>query len=215
MSEPFDLDPMFTDEPAPLLRRAAALGADIATVGTWVWALSISQIAFWLQWSDDRAFGPWNEYFLATLTFVVSLVIYEALFISRSGATPGQDLLRIRVVDAHTGGLPGLGHSLVRGSIVGGVWMFPWLWPGALLTLLLGVSSLGDPHRRGFHDHLSHTTVIVRLVPDLEPGQTVEEAEAERKAQFLPRIVNPLQITPMQMFRHPHLRKPGEEPDLD
>jgi uncharacterized RDD family membrane protein YckC len=215
VSDPFDVDPLIVDEPAPLGRRALALGVDLATVGTWVWALSITHIAFWLQWSDERAFGPWNEYFLATLTFVVSLVIYETVFISRSGATPGQDLMRIRVVDADAGtdAAPRFGSSLVRGLLVGGVWMFPWVWPGVVLTLLMGLSSLTDPYRRGFHDHLSGMIVILRLVPTLEPGQTVEEAENERRRQFLPRMVNPIQITPMQMFRHPFLNKPDDEPD--
>lgn len=200
-------DPLVAEQTAPLSRRALAHAADLATVGTWLWALSISQIAFWLRWSDDRAVAPWGQWFLAALTFSVLFVVYHTAFVAKVGATPGQDLLRIREVDRATGGRPRFGNALVRAAILGGVWMLPWWWPGILCTLAIGISGARDPEGRMLHDHLAGTAVVVRLVPELKEGQTVEEAEAERRRQFSPSLVNPLQITPMQMFRHPHLRR--------
>jgi uncharacterized RDD family membrane protein YckC len=200
-------DPLVAEEPAPPGRRALAHAADLATVGTWLYALALTRVAFWLQWSDDHPFGPWGEWFIPTLTFVVMFVVYHSIFVSRSGATPGQDLLRMRVVDRTTGERPRFSRALGRAILLGGVWMFPGWWFGVLCTLVIGATVLTDPERRMIHDHLAGTSVVLRLVPDLEPGQSVEEAEEERKRHFMPRMVNPLQIAPMQLFRHPHLRR--------
>jgi len=206
-------DPLVAEEPAPIVRRALAYAADLATVGTWLWALSISHIAFWLQWSDERAYGPWGEYFLLTITFVPLFIAYQAIFTAKSGATPGQDLLRLQVVDARSGARLPLGTAVGRSCFVGLIWLFPWVWPALVLAAVFALSGARDPHVRMLHDHLCRTSVVLRLVPQLEPGQTVEEAEAKRKSQFMPRMANPIQITPMQQFRHPHLR-PGD-PDED
>ena len=213
MSEPLG-DPLVAEEPAPLGRRAAAYAVDVAAVGTWMWALSITHIAFWLQWSDDRAVEPWGEWFLVTVTFVAFFVAYVAIFTWKVGATPGQDLMRLHVVDARTGGRIGLGRAFGRALFVGLIWLVPWVWPGVLLALMIGASGWRDPHGRMIHDHLCHTTAVFRLVPELEEGQTIEEAEAVRRRHFMPRMANPIQITPMQMFRE-HERRQSDGDDED
>lgn len=208
-------DPLLAEQTAPLSRRALAHAADLLTVGTWLWALSISHIAFWVHWADDRPVAPWGEWFLVALTYSALFVVYHTAFVAATGATPGQDLMRLRVVERDGGGRPRFGRALGRAVILGGVWLIPWWWPGALCTIALGVSGARDPEGRMFHDHLAGTTVVLRLVPELKEGQTVEEAEAERRRQFTPGLVNPFQIMPMQMFRHPHLRGRRDEADDD
>jgi len=206
-------DPLIAYDAAPIGRRALAYAADVATVATWLWALSIAHVAFWMRWSDDVAIGPWGEWFIPAVSFTILFVIYQVLFVSRSGATPGQDLLRLQVFDATTAKKPTFGPALARGLLVGLIWLMPQIWPAVVLVALIGVSGLRSTEGRMFHDELSHTAVVLQLVPDLEPGQTVEEAEKHRRRQFMPRMVNPFQINSMQMFRHPHLR--GIEDDTE
>lgn len=198
-------DPLVAEEPAPLQRRALAYLADMVTVATWIFALSIVKAAFWLGWSDDWVVGPWGRWFLLTVTFVATFVAYQALFIARTGATPGQDLMRLRTVDAEQGGKPPASRALIRSLLIGCIWLAPWVWPGVLVAAVFALTGLTDPHGRMIHDHLSRTSVVIRLVPETEPGQSIDEAEANRRRHFMPRFVNPIQITPGQMFRHPHL----------
>jgi uncharacterized RDD family membrane protein YckC len=206
-------DPLVADDAAPLGRRALGYIADVATVATWLWALSIAHVAFWMRWSDDVAVGPWGEQFIPAVSFTILFVIYQVLFVSRTGTTPGHDLLRLQVLSATTGKRPTFGSALARGLLVGLIWLMPQVWPAVVLAALIGVSGLRSSEGRMFHDELSHTTVVLRLVPDLEPGQTVEEAEKHRRQQFLPRMVNPFQINSMQLFRHPHLRRIDDDPE--
>jgi len=73
------------------------------------------------------------------------------LFWVERGGTPGKLVLGLRIVDAGTGGPPGLGRLVLR-------------YVGYLVSALpLGLGYLWilwDPQKQGWHDKLGHTLVV-------------------------------------------------------
>lgn len=172
-----------------MARRLAARLVDTIAVATWMFALSIAHIFIHLQlWSDSVTPEPWGRWFLATVTFVVLYAVYEIGFITRTGSTPGKDLLGVRVVDASTGLNPRLSQSFLRWLPLGAAQPIPLLWLGMLLTGAIGATGLADPERRALHDRLSGTRVVTKDLPDTEEGQ-----EARRQS-FMPRLVDPFLV---------------------
>lgn len=201
-------------ERAPLGRRAAARLVDVAAVGVWVWALSIAHILYFIpRFSQDLDPSPWGRTFLFLVSFVVLYVVYEVLFTSRTGATPGKDLMRLQVVDDRTGSVPTSSQSVRRALPLALVWMVPGAWPAVPLTAALAAPGARGTGR-GVHDVLSGTRVVLVPEAEPEPGTTVEEARAQRRSDFMPRFVNPLQLVPSQMLRHPWLQR-GRGDDTD
>ena len=195
--------------PPSLRRRAAARAVDLTTVFTLIWALATIRVLFHIPlWSDDIAPSPWGRSFLFVVTFTLAYLVYEVVYVSQTGATPGKDLMRLQVLDSSSGALPSLDQAVRRALPLTAIWLVPAVWLGAPLTAALGATGLPDTsHFRTIHDRFSATRVV--HVPDLdpEPGTTHEEAEAERRRQFVPRFVDPIHIVPSQLLRHPHLRR--------
>lgn len=173
----------------PMWRRLAARAIDVIAVGTWVFALSIAHIFLHLQlWSDTVAPEPWGHWFLVTLTFAACYAAYEIVFIARTGATPGKDLMQIRVVDHLTGGTPSLGQATRRWLLPGVVQPIPGGWMGAALTLAWGGTAYSNRDQRAVHDQLAGTRVITSRPP------SDEDEAAERRRQFQPRFIDPFAI---------------------
>lgn len=216
------LDPaLVPTAPAALGRRALARAVDIATVVAWVWAMSVAHLLYYVpRWSDDVAPEPWGRFFLIGMSIAVLAVVYEVAFTTRTGATPGKDLMHLRVVDAQTGATPTLAQAVRRAVPLAAVWAVPGLWGAVPLTAALGATAAPSADRRAVHDLIGGTLVVAAVADEPRPGQSREEAAAERRSHFMPRFVDPIQVLPSQIFRHPGAPRPGgpgladDDPDL-
>lgn len=84
------------------------------------------------------------------MPFFVMSALYFALFSTLMGQTPGQRLLKIRIVDFQGRG-PSVGRSLVR------------VLSGMLSLVPAGLGAIWmffDDERRAMHDHLAQTYVV-------------------------------------------------------
>lgn len=91
--------------------------------------------------------------FIVLAAFVA--LLYEAVFCALAGATPGQRLLRMRVL-TELGEPPGWRRAVTRTAAL----------LAATLPLGLGLLWIGfDREKRGLHDHLARTYVIVERKP--------------------------------------------------
>jgi uncharacterized RDD family membrane protein YckC len=190
----------------PMWRRLMARLVDVVAVATWVFALSIAHVFIHLQlWSETVAPAPWGNWFLATITFTLVYALYEIVFISRTGATPGKDLLGIKVVDAATGGVPSLGQAARRWFLPGIVQPIPGAWIGGVATLVWGSTALFDPERRTVHDRLADTRVMSK-----EPPRDDDERE-RRRQQFTPRFIDPFAVFRMARSNPAALRNRPDE----
>lgn len=202
-------------EPAPLSRRIAARAVDALAVAVWVWALSVAHILYYIpRLSKDVDPSPWGEMFLFLVSFVVLHVVYEVVFTSRTGATPGKDLMRLQVISVDCGS-PTSSQALRRALPMGLVWLVPGTWPAVPLSALIAAPGARGTGR-GVHDVIAGTRVVHVPEEAPEPGTTIEDARAQRRRDFTPRFVNPLQLMPSQMLRHPWIRRgrdgrPGED----
>jgi hypothetical protein len=101
---------------APMWRRLAARVIDVVAVATWVLDPRDRSHLLHLQlWSNEVTPEPWGNWFLTTITFVVCYAAYEIVFVARTGATPGKDLMGLQVVDAATGGRPSASQAAGAG----------------------------------------------------------------------------------------------------
>lgn len=190
--------------PASFKRRSAARAVDLLTVATWVWALSVTHVLYFVpRWSSQVKVGPWGTSFLLLVSFIVIYAVYEIVFLARTGSTPGKDLMNLKVIHHETDELPTLSQAALRSLPLVGVWLTPFWWIGLLLTGAFGASGLAESRRyRGLHDRISGTRVIVQH-PSHHSGLDAEEARAERMAQFIPRFVDPFQVLPTQALNYP------------
>ena len=202
---------------APMWRRLMARIVDVTAVATWLFALSIAHIFLHLQlWSDTVTPEPWGNWFLVTMTFFVCYAAYEIVFICKAGATPGKDLLRIRVIDHYTGATPTAGQATRRWLLPGIVQPIPGGWPAAVLTAVWGSTALADPDRRSVHDRMAGTRVVMAT-----PSDDPEDDEHRRRRDFSPRIINPLQVyklardNPAALKRHPNDVETWDRPTSD
>jgi uncharacterized RDD family membrane protein YckC len=147
---------------APLWRRAAARGIDMLAVFVWMWMLSLLHVLFHLPlWSDAVDPAPWGNTFLAVVTYVVLLAAYEIGFVAHDGATPGKEVMGIRVVRDGTDLTPTVGQAARRFLLPGTAQLLPGVWPGAALAAGYGATALADVHRRAVHDRLADTQVVM------------------------------------------------------
>jgi uncharacterized RDD family membrane protein YckC len=105
--------------------------------------------------------------FLVTVLIMalVGLVLtagYEIVMIGLRGATLGKLIVHIRVVNANTGQVPGMGAAFARWGVMFGPNILNFLLCiGALLELLVVLSPLFDDQRRqGWHDKAAKTLVV-------------------------------------------------------
>jgi uncharacterized RDD family membrane protein YckC len=152
-------------EPAPVGRRLAALGIDLAVMGAVY--LAIVNITSSLVDPNDQSVG-----FLIAVVVALFVVfnLYFVLPTARTGQTLGKRLVHIMVVDAETGQLPSWRRASMR-YIVPVVLIIGL--PGSLglmVALLFGVSWLLIDTRIGLMDRLGRTRVVVaRYRPERSP----------------------------------------------
>jgi uncharacterized RDD family membrane protein YckC len=115
-------------------------------------------LVIWLYGFDDLMFGAETRGF-QPVRFTIDWLMPAAatlLFWFFRSATPGKMLIGARIVDARSGGKPGLLQLVLRylGYFV------------SIVPLCLGLLWVGwDPRKQGFHDKLARTLVI-RRKPD-------------------------------------------------
>ena len=127
------------------IRVAAALIDTILLI--LVFSIPLSLIygsGYWT--SSNAAEGSWNALF----QYIVPLVL-TVWFWKKYLGTPGKMLLRLRVVDAHTG--QAISTPKAIGRYLG--------YYVSVLPLMLGIIWVGiDKKKQGFHDKLAGTVVI-------------------------------------------------------
>ena len=85
------------------------------------------------------------------LLFLVVLTLFKLSFWIWRSATPGKMMLRLVIVDSRTGETPAMRQFVGR--------YFSYFL--SAIPLLLGFFWIGfDQRKRGFHDKLSHTSVV-------------------------------------------------------
>jgi uncharacterized RDD family membrane protein YckC len=90
------------------------------------------------------------------LIFFLATVGYFVYFWSTSGSTLGMRLLKLRVVDAGTGGSIGIGRALLR----------LLMWPVNSLACYVGwIWAAFDPRKQGWHDKVANSVVIQASEP--------------------------------------------------
>ncbi|MEV4159244.1 RDD family protein [Nonomuraea dietziae] len=90
------------------------------------------------------------------------LVAVPAVFYVLTGRTFGKRLMRIRVVSADTGHLPGWQRAAVRALVFPALVCVPQC--GLVVLLVDGLWSVADPAARSLHDRLAGTRVVRDLL---------------------------------------------------
>ena len=143
-------------------RRLAARIIDVVIIVAVVVILTIVGIAGLVMGSEADAdiaeavavFAGFGG--LAFFTIVV--LLYEPTLIALRGQTLGKMAMRIMVVRAENGEVPGWGKSIGRWILPGLLGLIPVV--GGLLVLLVYLSLLWDASRQGWHAKMGTTVVI-------------------------------------------------------
>ena len=101
----------------------------------------------------------WATIFLLywPIVILVPMLLYEVPLVALRGQTPGKILGRVKVVAVMDGNPPGWGRSCTRCAVL----CLPLLVPfGVVLSLVIAMSPLFSPDRRGWHDRIAGTTVV-------------------------------------------------------
>lgn len=102
----------------------------------------------WAQLAKDAMqYGSYEAALEQLLPFVITITLW-----ARFGLTPGKLLCNIRIIDARSGGKPGIGQSVLR--YIGYI----------LSTLTLGIGylwMLWDDNNQALHDKIANTLVVV------------------------------------------------------
>ena len=111
---------------------------------------------------DDNAIEEASEGLIVVSIMVMAVgMLYEVSLTALKGQTLGKMAVRIRVVSAESGSLPGWGKAFGRWfvpSIVGVIGLrIPFI---GLLALVVYASLLWDKRRQGWHDKAAKTLVI-------------------------------------------------------
>lgn len=156
-----DGDPV-EDSSRPILgaiyRRAVARALDMFTV----LFIEFAIVLLGLWWVMDAISTnvdpqPWGRAFAATVLYVVVAAIYEILFLTTRGQTPGKDLLNLKVVDRATGEAPSLAMSVRRTA----PFLVLRMVPGAFLgSLVVGAMCPVGSSRLSIADRIANTMVI-------------------------------------------------------
>lgn len=96
----------------------------------------------------------------ARYLYVGLLTVYELVFVSRLGQTPGKDFLKIKVATTGTTASPALARAARRWVIPLAVLLSPDLRVGAALAVVSLVLVAVVPGRRSGHDVVAGTWVV-------------------------------------------------------
>lgn len=197
---------------AAIWRRIVAQLLDVATVFFLLFAFVVIRI-FWFMDSLSGRFDPqpWGRAFVATLTFIVMYAIYEAIFVSVRGQTPGMDQMNVRVEVIATAAPPGPVRSVFRWLLPGLLWLITPLWLAAVLITALWITALA-PGRRAVHDLLTGTRVVVY---DTDIEEEPDEPTLDRKE--MRRLYGPRSFFEAiaEMLERPHRRDETMSDDKD
>jgi uncharacterized RDD family membrane protein YckC len=148
--------------PASLGRRTAAFAIDSFVMSGLVlvlfydalMALSAQMSLATTPEEIERFLAALRAFNRQSLPYIFALfVLYHTVLIWQSGMTLGKYFVKIRVVDADTGGRVGLGRSSVRALVRTAGELF--------LFYLPFVPAWFDPMHRALHDRMAGTLVIV------------------------------------------------------
>ena len=111
---------------------------------------------------DDDAIEEASEGFIVVSIMVMAVgMLYEVSLTALKGQTLGKMAVRIRVVSAESGSLPGWGKAFGRWFVLSIVGVFGlWIPFVGLLALVVYASLLWDKRRQGWHDKAAKTLVI-------------------------------------------------------
>lgn len=109
--------------------------------------------------NGDTARDGWDVYTVVGALVVAALAAaYEVVFVAVKGQTPGKMIVKIRVVRAGSGGVPGAGKSALRWFVPVGVLFVPFV--GWLFVPVVYLALLWDGNRQGWHDKAAGTLVV-------------------------------------------------------
>ena len=143
-------------------RRLVARIIDIAIIVFVVVVLTIAGVAGLVlgaeSGEDALAFTAFFVGFGGLAFFSILFLLYEPTLIALRGQTLGKMAMRIMVVRAEDGEVPGWGKAIGRWILPGLLSLIPVV--GGLLALLVYLSLLWDDRRQGWHDKMGTTVVI-------------------------------------------------------
>jgi uncharacterized RDD family membrane protein YckC len=180
-------------DPAPRGRRVGARLVDLVVAA---WLVGILAVEVGSRFLDGDPLAARVTQPVTGTEVVVSLLLAVALLevvpTAIWGRTVGKALLGLRVVPVSAGGPPvgdpasgearvGLAGALLRSAVLLGPVALPYAGPA--LVLLVGASALVLPGRRGAHDLLAGTRVVL-AAPGLTggPGRSADRHRYPRRA---------------------------------
>lgn len=143
-------------DPLPLATPARRLAGFLLDVIIYV---GIATVALIIVGTDFDALARGDDVVSGPVLFMIVIVIgvYQVTLITSRGQTVGKMLVRTRVIDDTSRGLPSFQQAFVRWGAPAAVGAVPWL---SLLAPLMYAWLLRDPRRQGLHDKLAGTMVV-------------------------------------------------------
>lgn len=174
-----------TYPPAAMWRRVLARIIDAVTVFFLLWVLVVLQVLFFMPNLVDAVDpGPWGQYLVPAIFFLVLHAVYEVVFHTwNRGQTPAKDLLKIRVERVADGADPTLTQSILRWVLPGGLQFVPPVPLGSVAVGLTATSAF-DPDRRMLHDRIAGTRVVAfdrNAIEAEERGEDEQERPSLRE----------------------------------
>ncbi|MFM9366967.1 RDD family protein [Streptomyces sp. Da 82-17] len=137
-------------------RRVLARIVDMLIVGVVVALLSW---AFgWTQVEVDADEVEYGTTFGRSILSAVLYLAYDTWFTSRTGQTPGKQLMKLRTANLDNGSTPSVQTSLVRAAVL---WLPFSFCCYCIWTAICGGWSFFDkPYKQGLHDKAAKTVVV-------------------------------------------------------
>ena len=150
--------PRATTDYAGLATRTIAFGVDAAVINLAALAVGVF-VGLGLSVLDLPSSAKTAIAVAGGAAYVIWTLAYFVVFWSTTGQTPGDRMMRIRVLDGNEGGPLGPLRAALR---LGALML-------AVIPLLAGVwMMLWSRRRRGFHDQVARTVVVYER-PQVEP----------------------------------------------
>ena len=154
------------------------LGLLTGYVGMGGWDTKPGVALIWIEnltLPDSVRLVPVYFSYLIVVSGLAVVFLYELPLTAVRGQTVGKMLTDVRVARVEDEGNPGWGRSCVRWAVL----YIPLLVPlGPLLTVLVAVSPIFDPRRRGWHDKIAGT-IVVHDSPSLQRGALIRAGDRE------------------------------------